>query len=132
VRLRRVPFFVRAPGGRPSGEIPVVGGHIDVAPTLLALLGVSQPTVFLGRALHDGARSFAVLNDGSVVGDGLIFVASGAGIPAEGLCQSFPLPAQRPLADCAQLAERGRRELTASRIVVLNDLGPEIEGVRVP
>ena len=132
LRLRRVPFFVRAPGGRPSGEIPVVGGHIDVAPTLLALLGVPQPTVFLGRALHDSARSFAVLNDGSVVGDGLIFIAGGAGVPVQGSCQSFPLAAQRPLTDCTQLAERGRRELAASRFVVLNDLSPEIAGVRAP
>jgi phosphoglycerol transferase MdoB-like AlkP superfamily enzyme len=132
LRLRRVPFFVRVPGGRPSGESGVIGGHIDVAPTLLALLGVPQPPVFLGHALRDGTSSVAVLNDGSVVGDGLILIASGAGVPAQGLCQSFPGVAARPLADCAQLAERGRRELAASRFVVLNDLAPEIAHRRAP
>jgi phosphoglycerol transferase MdoB-like AlkP superfamily enzyme len=126
VRLRRVPLFVLLPGGRLSGEMPVLGGQVDIAPTLLTLLGVPAPGCFVGHALAPSESSTAVLNDGSVVGNGLVFVAEGPAIPAGGACFAWPDGAPRPLAECRELAEHGREELSASRFVVIHDLAAAI------
>jgi phosphoglycerol transferase MdoB-like AlkP superfamily enzyme len=52
----RVPFFVRVPPGAAEpllrGPRPVAAGHTDVAPTLLALLGIDPaPLPYVGRNL---------------------------------------------------------------------------------
>jgi phosphoglycerol transferase MdoB-like AlkP superfamily enzyme len=132
VRLRRVPFFVLVPGGRLAGEVPVIGGHVDIAPTLLALLGLPSPPCFVGHALDPAADSIAVLNDGSVVGEGLVFVAEGPLIPGGGACFAWPGGAPRRLEECRDLALRGREELAASRFVVMHDRAREVAGLRSP
>ena len=132
VRLRRVPFYVLLPGGARAGELSAVGGQVDIAPTLLSLLGVSAPGCFLGHALDGGAVHPAVLNDGSVVGADRLFVARGPAIPETGACFSWPSGAPRPLADCGEIQRFGREELAASRFVVLHDLAGTFAGPRSP
>jgi phosphoglycerol transferase MdoB-like AlkP superfamily enzyme len=65
-----VPFIVYAPGL--AGErIPVTGGHIDIMPTLLYLLGIDEErtaAAAMGRNLLKTTRDVAVLRDGTVVG----------------------------------------------------------------
>ena len=67
---RLVPLIVYAPGI--AGErLEVTGGHIDIMPTLLYLLGFDEETVAgtaMGRNLLKTGRDFAVLADGTVVG----------------------------------------------------------------
>ncbi|TAM56710.1 MAG: hypothetical protein EPN53_01310 [Acidobacteria bacterium] len=132
VRLRRVPFFVLLPGGRLAGEIPTIGGQVDIAPTLLTLLGVPAPACFVGGPLDPGRRSLAVLNDGSAVGDGLEFVAEGPAIPVEGACFAWPSGERRPLAECGGIERRGEQELAASRFVVEHDLAEKFAAPAQP
>ncbi|MBZ5590469.1 MAG: LTA synthase family protein [Acidobacteriia bacterium] len=65
-----IPLIVYAPGV--TGErIDVTGGHIDIMPTLLYLLGVDEAVTAetaMGRNLLRTGRDFAVLQDGTVVG----------------------------------------------------------------
>ncbi len=131
-KLRRVPFFVLVPGGRLAGEVPVVGGHVDVAPTLLALLGVEAPRSFIGSPLEPGRGGFAVCNDGTAAGGDRIFVASGRSVPTQGACFGFPTGGARPLEECRELAQRGREELATSRFVVIHDLAAEVAGSGPP
>jgi phosphoglycerol transferase MdoB-like AlkP superfamily enzyme len=131
-RLRRVPLFVLVPGGRLVGDVPVVGGHVDVAPTLLTLLGLDAPASFLGSPLVPGRDGRAVCNDGTVAGGERIFVASGRGIPSGGACFGFPDGGARPLGECGELARRAREELSVSRFVVIHDLALEIAGRASP
>ena len=126
------PFFVLVPHAALAGDVPVVGGHVDIAPTLLALLGIPAPPCFVGHALSPADHSVAVLNDGSVVGDAHVFVATGPLIPAGGACFAWPDGAPRPLAECRELAREGREELAASRFVVLHDLAAKIAGFTLP
>ncbi len=65
-----VPLIIYAPGIH-GERFPVTGGHVDIMPTLLYLLGLSEeatgPTA-MGRNLLRTKRDFAVLPDGAVVG----------------------------------------------------------------
>jgi phosphoglycerol transferase MdoB-like AlkP superfamily enzyme len=126
VRLRRVPVFVLLPRASLAGEFPLIGGQADIAPTLLALLGIPSPPCFAGQALDPAVDSIAVLNDGSVVGDGRMFVATGPAIPDGGACFAWPSGVPRPREECGDLTRRGREELAASRFVVLHDLAGKI------
>ncbi len=65
-----VPLIIYAPGL--AGErLVVTGGHIDIMPTLLYLLGVDEEKIAgtaMGRNLLKTRREFAVLSNGKVVG----------------------------------------------------------------
>jgi phosphoglycerol transferase MdoB-like AlkP superfamily enzyme len=132
VRLRRVPFFVLLPGSPLAGDVPAIGGQVDIAPTLLALLGVPAPACFVGRPLDPGRASFVVLNEGSAVGDGREFVAEGPAVPVEGACFAWPSGERRPFAECAGIKQRGEEELAASRFVVVHDLAAEFAAPAAP
>lgn len=122
VRQQKVPLFVRVPSGHPAGERPVAGGQIDIAPTLLDVVGVAPPTSFLGRSLLDPGPSWAVLNDGSTVLGERLYVAGGPAIPPGGACFQFPGGEPRPLPECEAAQVRGREELEMARRVVVHDL----------
>jgi phosphoglycerol transferase MdoB-like AlkP superfamily enzyme len=132
VRLRRVPLFILVPHSPLAGEVRAIGGHVDIAPTLLALLGIPSPPCFVGHALDPGVRSIAVLNDGSVVGDGRVFVSEGPLIPAGGACFSWPDGAPLPEGECRGIEREGDEELEASRFVVIHDLAAKIAGFTPP
>jgi phosphoglycerol transferase MdoB-like AlkP superfamily enzyme len=126
-RLFRIPFFVLLPGSPIKGEIPVVGGHVDIAPTLLYLLGLPRPHCFVGTALVPGRAEVAVARGNSAVGHGLMFVGQGDRIPDEGGCFSFPEGDPRPLAECKAIDASADEERKASYLVVEHDLAPEVE-----
>lgn len=49
----RIPLLIYAPGRVVPGERRVVGSQVDVAPTVLELLGIRHAHTFLGRSLLD-------------------------------------------------------------------------------
>ncbi len=132
VRLRRVPLFVMLPGGRLAGEVPVLGGQVDIAPTLLQALGVAPPACFVGHVLDGREHAPVVLNDGSVVGAGRVFVNEGPAIPDDGACFAWPSGARRPRGECDGLDRYGQEELSASRFIVLRDRAARFAGTPSP
>ncbi len=65
---KRLPFFVRLPHARAAGVHRGAGGHLDVAPTLLSLLGIPpDEMVSLGRDLLRDANHLIVFRDGSFI-----------------------------------------------------------------
>jgi phosphoglycerol transferase MdoB-like AlkP superfamily enzyme len=132
VRLRRVPVFMLLPSATLSGQVSLLGGQVDLAPTLLSLLGVAPPVCFVGHILDGRAQTPVVLNDGSAVADDRLYVAGGPAIPDGGACFTWPSGAPRPFADCADLDRYGAEELGASRFVVLHDRAAMIAGRPLP
>lgn len=124
LRLDRIAGLVALPGGQVHGEVSAVGGHIDLAPTLLHYLGVSAPRSFAGSVLLPGQKQpgFAAFADGSAIGGGRAFAAAGRGIPGVGACFEHPGWQPLPLAECKPLAERAQETLTRSRAIADHDL----------
>ena len=68
---RLVPLIIYSPG-LAGARFNVTGGQIDIMPTILGLLGVSEQALAgtaMGRNLLNTHRDFAVLADGAVVGN---------------------------------------------------------------
>jgi len=62
---KKVPFIVRLPGGAGAKQMTVTGGHLDIAPTLLSLLGFSaQEGAMLGKDLLQENDHLVVFRDG--------------------------------------------------------------------
>ncbi|MFH1176827.1 MAG: sulfatase-like hydrolase/transferase [Acidobacteriota bacterium] len=125
--LLRVPFLVMLPGGTLAGEVPTPGGHIDIAPTLLYLLGERRPACFAGVSLLPNRSASTVIRWGAA-SDSLVWASQGHLIPEGGACFSLPSGKSLPRADCALLARQADEKLTASRLLVMHDLAAELCG----
>jgi phosphoglycerol transferase MdoB-like AlkP superfamily enzyme len=68
---RRLPLMIRLPHAAAAGVQPRPVGHVDIAPTLLGLLGIEAgDEVMLGKSLLDDRSSLVVFRDGGFVAGG--------------------------------------------------------------
>ena len=64
---RKLPLLIRLPGGAAAGSRDTAGGHLDIAPTLLALMGADDARgPWLGRDLTAAGPRLVVFRDGTV------------------------------------------------------------------
>lgn len=123
---KRVPLIVRLPGGRPHRRIKTIGGHLDIAPTLLGLLGLEDPTgAMLGRDLLARAPRLVVFRDGSFVSPEAYYSRR---FGRRFVTRCFALEGGAEV-DCASLEaarEQAEAKLQASDTIIRGDLIPEI------
>jgi len=128
--METVPLFVLVPQSELRGEVGVVGGQIDIGPTLLHLLGVERPASFVGHPLLPGlTRDFAAYPNGGAYAPDRVWVRRGRDIPRGGACFFYPSGKPRPKEDCKKIAARAREELGVSRAVADTDLQRSLAGV---
>jgi lipoteichoic acid synthase len=123
---KKVPLLIRLPHGQAAGVQLVTGGHVDVAPTLLSLLGVGADAgVMLGEDLTRGEDSLVVFRDSSFV-DGTHHLVRQVGRIARFTC--YEVKTGR-VVDCHSLEDRHRaalERLKLSDTVIRGDLIPEL------
>ena len=123
---KKVPLLIRLPHGEAAGVQRVTGGHVDVAPTLLSLLGASAAAgMMLGEDLTRGEDSLVVFRDSSFV-DGTHHLVRQAGRVARFTC--YEVKTGR-LVDCHLLKDRHRAALERLKIsdtVIREDLIPAL------
>jgi lipoteichoic acid synthase len=120
----RLPLLVRLPRAEAAGVRKRPVGHLDVAPTLLTLLGIeAQNNVMLGAGLFDDRPSLVVFRDGGFVADGSYLLTEDGAGAAAGCYEA----ASGHRIDCAQL-EVARRaagdELKLSDLILRGDMIP--------
>ena len=123
---RLIPFLVRLPDAKAAGVRDVVGGHLDIAPTLLALLGIdASHTAMMGRDLTQGVDQLVAFRDGGFV-DGHGYYVNQPG--AAPLCYDV---AAGP-ADCAGFEAQRREALERLRVSDLIIRGNLVSRVAKP
>ncbi len=125
--FRRVPFIVRLPADRQLAardESPA--GQVDVAPTLLALLGVDAGDLaMMGRNLLAGpAERFVVHPQGRWTNGDLLFLSQFA--DDDGGCWSLAERARIQPRRCAAGTAAAERQLDVVSLVLEHDLQAEI------
>jgi phosphoglycerol transferase MdoB-like AlkP superfamily enzyme len=108
----------------------VTGGHLDIAPTLLSLLGIRHESgLMLGRDLTKGQSSLVVFRDGSFT-DGSTWYAHRVGSTA-GTCYAVTTGRRVDCAVVAAQRREARARLEVSDLVVRGDLVPSLHAARV-
>lgn len=118
----RVPWLVLVPGANaPRRELTMRAGQIDMAPTLLALMGIDPaPLPFMGRnLLGKPAIDTRVRPHGSWVNDRLLFDAEAK---LERRCYDVATRNSLPVEHCEQGAMEGAQAREISRRVLAYDL----------
>jgi phosphoglycerol transferase MdoB-like AlkP superfamily enzyme len=123
---QEVPFFVRLPdrGEHPAGERTAPGGHVDVAPTLLAQLGIDPAAYgFVGRNLLSGRpNGEPVVGEYGCWRDGRHLYLQGKGTLESGRCLEMPSLREVAVEECADGFDRALRQTEVSRLVLEHDL----------
>ncbi|WP_147802669.1 LTA synthase family protein [Alkalicoccus halolimnae] len=117
VKLDRIPVIIHAPGMEDQAEtISTVGGHIDIMPTLVNLLGMNQEehVMFGSDLLSEDRDDFAVLRSGNVVTDEVVFTGE--------FCFDAESGEELNMEACLEAAERGEDELYYSDQIIYGDL----------
>jgi lipoteichoic acid synthase len=127
---KKVPMMIRLPHGKQAGVRTTTGGHLDIAPTLLSLLGIRHESgLMLGRDLTQSQSSLVVFRDGSFT-DGTTWYAHRVGL-TDGTCYAVKTGGRVDCAVVAQQRREARARLEVSDLVVRGDLVPSLLASRV-
>src|SRR5262249_29672190 len=109
---RRVPLFVINPGVGLTGIVERVSGQIDLAPTLLHLLGIPSG-FFLGQNLFHDSPPLVYFRTGSFITENS-FVSRSEAEPGGGACKSIipGMPVDTNL--CTRYADDVRQRIEIS------------------
>jgi len=123
---RRIPFLIRLPHGAAAGRRETPTGHLDIAPTLLSVLGVEDgDRAMLGRDATAAAPPFVVFRNGAFAGGNHVYALPDV-VNEQPAC--FEIGGRRSI-DCAALEpdrRRAREELAVSDAIVRRDLIPNL------
>ena len=122
---KKLPMLIRFPNAKFTRTIDTIGGHIDVSPTILNLLGIKvHKRVMLGSDLTSVDDSFVVFRDGSFINNKYVYINS---FPNNNsLCYRFNYG---DLIDCKFTKDRKnefREQLEISDLIIRGDLIPGI------
>lgn len=115
---KRVPLIIRLPGAAGAGRIETVGGHVDVSPTILSLLGESaEGGLALGRDLTTDGGRMVVFRDGSFTDGRIAHLARVGGAP-----RCYEVGTGGAVTCNERLREEARDRLWASDVMLRSDL----------
>lgn len=126
-----VPLFIRVPPGTvPPAALDVPAGHIDVAPTLLALLGIDPaPYALVGRNLLGDPGTGPVVGEYRCWRDARRLFLQGGPQLGDGQCRLLDGLALLPVAECAPGYREAMRRVEVSNLVLTHDLQGEVHRV---
>jgi phosphoglycerol transferase MdoB-like AlkP superfamily enzyme len=126
--MDRVPLLIWVPGEQgPKGEREMLAGHTDIAPTLLALLGVDPAhQAFVGRNLLGTPGTAPMLHPkGNWESERWVYLNEGRGLE-NGSCWDRQTLEEVAVASCGPGNHQAERTLEISERVLLYDLQQRI------
>lgn len=124
--VKRTPVLIRLPGGVAAGEYTGTSSHLDVAPTVLSLLGIDdRSTVMLGRDLTRPGVPLAVFRDASFA-DGSHYFVNRFGRVAASRCYEAATAERIDCEPLEAIQREARERLELSDLIVQGDLIPAL------
>lgn len=121
---KRVPFLIHLPHGQAAGARTVTGGHLDITPTILGLLGIDDaPAVMLGRDLTRRYTPLVVFRDGGFA-DGQHYFVNRFGSASASSCYEMASGQRLPCESLEETRRASRRRLEVSDAIMHGDLIP--------
>lgn len=124
---RSVPLYIKPANLKKGRTIEESGGQMDIAPTILDLLGISPPYM-LGETLLDGKPNLTVFRDGSFRYGSLYYVPDLTQGSGSGKCYSVESNSEVPLGECRSQISEAAEQLRLSDTIIEGDALAEIRG----
>ncbi|MEO7685199.1 MAG: sulfatase-like hydrolase/transferase, partial [Gemmatimonadaceae bacterium] len=122
----QLPLIIHLPRDEAAGLHSVTGGHLDIAPTLLNLLGIeNHDMVTLGLDLTRGEHEFVVFRSGSFVYADTLCVTPNASVTTA-RCRDTRTGGTLDPARFEVRFEQARRRLAASDAIIIGNLIPKM------
>ncbi|ANY68514.1 phosphoglycerol transferase [Paenibacillus sp. BIHB 4019] len=132
--VKQVPLLVHLPDDRYAGTYSSPSGQLDVAPTLLHLLGISSSelamigTPLITESMRQPQQNskLVVLRNGAFTNGGVYYIPSADGLAEHGTCWNVAEQSPGELAPCLNLRADAQTELSMSDLLVIHNLIPEL------
>lgn len=112
-----VPLFIKPPG-ETTGEInETVGGQLDIAPTILDLIGIDSPYM-LGSSLLDAEENVTVFRDGSYRFAEYYYKPDLTSTVGNGTCYSTQTSSEVAFENCEGKIEETAEQLRISDLII--------------
>ncbi|GKW47201.1 LTA synthase family protein [Planococcus sp. NCCP-2050] len=114
---RQVPLFIKPPKLAQGETVDKSGGQIDITPTILAILGISQPYV-LGQSLMDEEENLTVFRDGSFRYEDVYYLPDLTESVGSGTCYSIETEEEIPFDRCKPQISKAAKQLQVSDTII--------------
>ncbi|MBB3128918.1 phosphoglycerol transferase MdoB-like AlkP superfamily enzyme [Paenibacillus rhizosphaerae] len=126
--MNEVPLLVHLPDGEGAGVYDKPAGQLDMAPSLLHLLGISAKSQYMmGNDLFDGQDRFVVLRSGAYTDGKTFYIPSQSGMFEDGSCYSLKTGTTVDVSTCRAGYDRAKKELYTSDETLQYDLIPKLK-----
>lgn len=112
-----VPLFIKEPGSTAGKTNENIGGQIDIAPTVLDMLGI-EPPYMLGDSLLDEQENVTAFRDGSFRYNGFYYKPDLTEPLGSGTCYSTQTAAVVPFGNCGGQIEKASEQLRISDLII--------------
>ncbi|MEF3352229.1 LTA synthase family protein [Paenibacillus sp. GYB006] len=121
--MNQVPLLMHLPDGDKAGIYLEPAGQIDIAPTVLHLLGIStEDNYLMGSDLLSTFKRMTVLRTGAFANSDLVYIPSEDRLFENGSCYEMPAGEQTDIHACKPSYEKSKLELSISDRLITHNL----------
>ncbi|MFB5267491.1 LTA synthase family protein [Paenibacillus enshidis] len=121
--MNQVPLLVHLPDGGSAGVYNEPAGQLDIAPSVLHLLGISsEPYHFMGNNLFSGKQRMVVLRSGAFTDGKVYYIPSKDNTFVNGTCYNVSTGEQTDIQACGPGYQETLNRISISDEVITYDL----------
>ncbi|WP_404407279.1 LTA synthase family protein [Jeotgalibacillus malaysiensis] len=124
---RKVPLFMKLPGMDEGSVIEQTGGQVDIAPTILSLLGLDKGYM-MGHSLLSEDPRLTVFREGSFVYDGYYYKADLTSERENGECYNLETEEMADQSNCSQMLYEAASHLRMSDTIIKKNGVGQLQG----
>lgn len=121
--MNEVPLLVHLPDGAKAGTYEQPAGQLDITPSVLHLLGISDESYYhMGSNVYDGSERMVVLRNGSFTDGKVFYLPSDDYIYTSGSCYDLSTHETTDINACKAGFEQASQRLHVSDTLITYDL----------
>ncbi|MEO2204300.1 LTA synthase family protein [Paenibacillus pabuli] len=121
--MNEVPLLVHLPDGSEAGTIDQPAGQLDITPSVLHLLGITDESYYhMGNDIYDGSARTVVLRSGAFTDGSVFYIPSDDYIYANGSCYDLSTRNKIDINACNSGHDEASKRLHVSDTVITYDL----------
>ncbi|MDZ5713343.1 LTA synthase family protein [Jeotgalibacillus haloalkalitolerans] len=127
---RKVPLFMKLPGMQDGSVMEQTGGQMDIAPTILSLLGLDKGYM-MGNSLLSEDPRLTVFRDGSFIYDDYYYKADLTSERENGECYSLDTEEPADKSNCSQMLYEAASHLRMSDTIIKKNGVGQLQGQNI-